>query len=274
MDEKRAEELRAFSSEVQKDILRMVGVARSGPFEISMTTADLLVYLYWEEMLLSPEEPRRADRDRFVTDVSAAVPALYAVLARRGFFEREHLWHYRRLGAMLQGLPDYSRIPGVDAPCITLQPALAMAEAMAGELYLGESSPRIFMMTSDASIDSMNFAEAAEIAGHGTPNLTLIILCRGSGTEERHKIEEKTKLMASFGWRIERASAVDFYSLERAFSTTREKQKRPLALFATTSADAGLSVTDPKQTLPAQSLSLGELDKALEELEVKSNNER
>ena len=101
MDDKRIEELKSIAAEVRKDILRMVGLARSGPFETSISAADLLVYLYWEELLLVPAEPRREDRDRFVTDIPAAVPALYAVLARRGFFEREHLWHYRRLGAML-----------------------------------------------------------------------------------------------------------------------------------------------------------------------------
>ena len=125
MDNKRIEELKSIAAEVRKDVLRMVGLARSGPFETSISAAGLLVYLYWEELLLIPSEPSRRDRDRFITDIPAAIPALYAVLARRGFFEREHLWHYRRLGAMLQALPDFKRTPGIDAPCLTVQPAVA-----------------------------------------------------------------------------------------------------------------------------------------------------
>ena len=66
MDERRIEELKYISSEVRKDILRMVGMARSGPYETPLATASLLVYLYWEELVLIPAEPRRDDRDRFV----------------------------------------------------------------------------------------------------------------------------------------------------------------------------------------------------------------
>ena len=120
MDDKRIEELKNISAEVRKDVLRMVGMARSGPYETPLAIASLLVYLYWEELALIPSEPRREDRDRFVLGMPRAVPALYAALARRGFFEREHLWHYRRLGAMLQALPDFRRIPGLDAPCLTV----------------------------------------------------------------------------------------------------------------------------------------------------------
>ncbi len=72
-----------------------------------------------EEMLLLAHTPKRNDRDRFILGTEDGVPALYSILARRGYYGREELWNYRRLGAMLQALPDFRRTPGIDAPCVT-----------------------------------------------------------------------------------------------------------------------------------------------------------
>ena len=180
MDDKRIEELKNISAEVRKDVLRMVGMARSGPYETPLAIASLLVYLYWEELALIPSEPRREDRDRFVLGMPRAVPALYAALARRGFFEREHLWHYRRLGAMLQALPDFRRIPGLDAPCLTVQPSLATAAALAEGLARRSFRPRVVFLVSERAFRSEEFAEeAARVAGEPLPNLFMIVRVKG-----------------------------------------------------------------------------------------------
>ncbi|MEG1602435.1 MAG: hypothetical protein RR340_02350 [Cloacibacillus sp.] len=269
MDNKRIEELKFIAQEVQKDVLRMVGLARSGPFETSMAAANLLVYLYWEELLLVPETPRREDRDRFVMDLPAAVPALYAVLARRGYFEREHLWHYRRLGAMLQALPDYRRTPGIDAPCVTAEPALAMASALAGALRRGADSPRVVIMTDESAFPSKVFAEELRFAGRAfASNLIMIALSRKADAGSRC---ENEKLLGSCGWQTRTANSEDWLSLEAAFSSFDYSAAAPKALLVFANAELGLFVTDAAKRSPAHVLSMGELDQALEELEVKSN---
>lgn len=269
MDAVRIEELKRISQEVQKDILRMVGLAKSGPFEMSMSAAKLLVYLYWEELLLSPEAPRRSDRDRVVLDIPEAVPALYAVLARRGFFEREHLWHYRRLGSMLQALPDLRRTPGIDAPCGTVQPALSMASALASALKKGESSPRVIFITSEKSFLSKEFRDEALRAGkHAPAQLIMIAVTKNPGPKAFGTYSE---FLGRAGWQTAAANSDDAGSLEYAFNSFETGLAEPKALFVNASPETGISVSDSASANAPHALSLGELDKALEELEVKSH---
>lgn len=271
MDEKRLDELKRVSAEVRKDILRMVGIARSGPYETAIAAANILVYLYWEELLIIPSEPRRADRDRLVTDITAAIPALYAVLARRGFFEREHLWHYRRLGAMLQALPDYGRTPGIDAPCLLLQPSSAMAAAMAEELYSEKNMPHVFFLTLERSFQSDKFvAEMRRIGSLILPNLIAVIMSRDD--KDIHAAEDKNiKLLKSFGWDVCRALSDDFNSLETAFKSFDFRTSAPKALFVLADAEPGFTLSDLGKSAAERSLRMDELDHALEELEVKLN---
>ena len=273
MDNKRIEELKSIAAEVRKDVLRMVGLARSGPFETSISAAGLLVYLYWEELLLIPSEPSRRDRDRFITDIPAAIPALYAVLARRGFFEREHLWHYRRLGAMLQALPDFKRTPGIDAPCLTVQPAGAMAAAIAKELSREEEKPRVVFLTGGHSFSSEEFInEMKHIGLCRVPNLLIVIATRLSEAVGGSSVRtDNIRMLSSCGWDVRQAVAEDLRSLEEACNSFDFKEGGPKALFVSIEGELGLSVSDSGQSETAHSLSMGELDQALEELEVKSN---
>lgn len=266
MDEKRTEELKNIAAEVRKDVLRMVGMARSGPYETPLALASLLAYLYWEELVLIPSEPQRDDRDRFVLGMPQAVPALYAALARRGFFEREHLWHYRRLGAMLQALPDFRRIPGVDAPCLTWQPSIAMAASLAEGLARRSFRPRVVFLVSETAFRSDEFAEeTARVAGETIPNLFMIVVSHGGLSPARS---------ACSGWDVREASAEDFSALEAACGSFDFSSGAPKALFVTAHDGSGLSLLSAEPADGGHSLSLGELDQALEELEVRSNEHR
>ena len=273
MEAERIDKLKSISHEVQKDILRMVGLAKSGPFEMSMSAAKLLVYLYWDELLLSPQTPERNDRDRVVMNIPEAVPALYAVLARRGYFEREHLWHYRRLGSMLQALPDFRRTPGIDAPCVTVQPALALASSLAAALKKGPDSPRVIFITSDKAFLSKEFKdEAARTSKPACSGLIMIIVtkdtsCGLNGPE----LGGYAEYLKRSGWYTSCANSEDIASLEKAFAGFEQMDGAPKALFVSASAALGISVTDTGNTNIPHALSLGELDKALEELEVQSH---
>lgn len=266
MDDKRTEELKNISAEVRKDVLRMAGMARSGPYETPLALASLLVYLYWEELVLVPSEPRREDRDRFVLGMPQAVPALYAALARRGFFEREHLWHYRRLGAMLQALPDFRRIPGMDAPCLTVNPSIAMAAALAGALSRRSFMPRVVFLVSETAFRSDEFAEeAARLAGEPVPNLFMTVVSHDGFSPARS---------ACSGWDAREAAAEDFSALEAACGSFDFSSGAPKALFVTARGGSGLSLFSAESADGGHSLSLGELDQALEELEVRSDEHR
>ena len=195
-----------------------------------------------------------------------AVPALYAALARRGFFEREHLWHYRRLGAMLQALPDFRRIPGLDAPCLTVQPSLATAAALAEGLARRSFRPRVVFLVSERAFRSEEFAEeAARAAGEPIPNLFMIVASKDGFELPRR---------ACSGWDCREAAADDFASLESACASFDFSSGGPKALFAAARGGSGLSLFGEEPSDGGHSLSLGELDQALEELEVRSNEHK
>ena len=108
------EELKKVANEVRKGIVTGVHAAKSGHPGGSLGAADIMTYLYFEEMNVDPANPRKADRDRFVLSKGHCAPGLYAVLAERGFFPKEDLETLRHIGSHLQGHPNMNDTPGVD----------------------------------------------------------------------------------------------------------------------------------------------------------------
>jgi len=273
MDKNRKEELMAVASEVRKDIVRMVGVARSGPLDIPLSLAEVLVFLYWEEMLIVAEDPRRDDRDRFLLGMKDAVPALYAVLAKRGYFKRDELWHYRRLGAILQALPDPRRVPGIDAPCITVGPELAVASALADSLAKDKLEPRVFCLSGCDVFQLRDFhLEAKRVAKTGLDNLFLLISLSAKGKAMRGgDMDEHKKTMCEYGWAVLSVDGGDFDDMERVFSPCGPLQSRPKVIFIDNKNGSGISFVDAKPSRHARSMSMDDMDQALEELEGNAN---
>ena len=111
-------ELQKIANEIRKGIVTAVHSAVSGHPGGSLSAADLLTYLYFEEMHIDPENPKMTDRDRFVLSKGHIAPGLYATLAQRGYFPIEDLKTLRHVGSYLQGHPDMKHIPGVDLSLI------------------------------------------------------------------------------------------------------------------------------------------------------------
>ena len=106
--------LKKTANEVRKGIVTAVHSAKSGHPGGSLSAADLLTYLYFEEMNIDPKDPKKADRDRFVLSKGHIAPGLYSTLAQRGFFPVEDLKTLRKLGSYLQGHPCMQHTPGID----------------------------------------------------------------------------------------------------------------------------------------------------------------
>ena len=107
-------ELKKIANEIRKDIITSVFSAKSGHPGGSLSSADILTYLYFEEMNIDPKNPQKQDRDRFVLSKGHVAPVYYSTLANRGFFPKEDLKTLRKIGSYLQGHPDKKHIPGVD----------------------------------------------------------------------------------------------------------------------------------------------------------------
>ena len=114
MEQLRKKELEIIAQKVRIGIIEGVHSAKAGHPGGSLSCADILTYLYFEKMNIDPNNPQKSDRDRFVLSKGHAAPALYSVLANRGYFETEKLTTLRKIGSILQGHPDMKNIPGVD----------------------------------------------------------------------------------------------------------------------------------------------------------------
>ncbi|MDR1966942.1 MAG: transketolase [Synergistaceae bacterium] len=230
MDAARRGELEKIALEVRKDVVRMLGVAGARGLSSALGAVEILVYLYWEQMKVYPGDRGRPDRDRFVPGKGALAPALYACLARKGFFDREELWSYSRLGAMLQGHPDI-RTPGIDAPGGGLGGGIGIASGMCEFLALEGIGARVFCVVDDGEIACGSAWESiAGAARDSLGNLVLVVDSSLAGDMAAGRLE-------AFGWAVSRASGNDFLSLERAFREMDRSNRAPKALIARTASD-------------------------------------
>ena len=108
--------LQKIACKVRMGVITGTHSAKSGHPGGSLSIADILSYLYFKEMNIDPKDPKKADRDRFVLSKGHAAPALYSVLAQRGYFDVSELETLRHIGARLQGHPDMKHIPGSCSP--------------------------------------------------------------------------------------------------------------------------------------------------------------
>jgi transketolase len=225
MDAARYGEFEKIALEVRKDVVRMLGVARAGGFKRAVGIVDFLVYMYWGYMKIFPGERNRKDRDRFVLGKGAATPALYACLARLGFFSRDELWNYGRLGAMLQGYPD-TRTPGIDAPW-SPDGSIGIACGLAMSLGHNGAARVLCLVDGNEMLAGASLVSSISAASEETGNLVLVV---DSGVSNGHAANGPDV----FGWDVSRADGNDYKSLDEVFGGLDYASKRPKAVVLST----------------------------------------
>ena len=169
-------ELQKIANEVRKGIVTSVHSAKAGHPGGSLSAADILTYLYFEEMNVNPQDDKNPDRDRFVLSKGHAAPALYSVLAHKGFFPVEDLVTLRHIGSYLQGHPDMKGIPGVDMSTGSLGQGVSAAVGMAIAGKLDNKDYTVYALLGDGEIQEGQVWEAAMLAGHRKlDNLVVIV---------------------------------------------------------------------------------------------------
>ena len=158
-------ELQKIANEVRKGIVASTHSAKAGHPGGSLSAADILTYLYFEEMNVNPQDEKNPDRDRFVLSKGHAAPALYAVLAHKGFFPVEDLTTRRHIGSYLQGHPCLG-IPGVDMSTGSLGQGVSAAVGMAIAGKLDKKDYKVYALLGDGEIQEGQVWEAAMLAGH------------------------------------------------------------------------------------------------------------
>ena len=168
-------ELQKIANEVRKGVVASTHSAKAGHPGGSLSATDILTYLYFEEMNVNPLDEKNPDRDRFVLSKGHAAPALYAVLAQKGFFPVEDLTTLRHIGSYLQGHPCLG-IPGVDMSTGSLGQGVSAAVGMAIAGKLDKKDYTVYALLGDGEIQEGQVWEAAMLAGHRKlDNLVLIV---------------------------------------------------------------------------------------------------
>ncbi|MEE0596246.1 MAG: transketolase [Agathobacter sp.] len=239
-------ELKKTANEVRKNIVTAVYHAHSGHPGGSLSAADILTYLYFEEMNIDPKNPKKADRDRFVLSKGHAAPEWYSVLAERGYFDKEELKGLRHVGCFLQGHPDMKHTPGVDMSSGSLGQGISAAVGMALAGKMDNASYRVYTLLGDGEIQEGQVWEAAMLAAnHKLDNLVVIVDNNNlqiDGTIEDvnspYPIDEKFK---AFKFHVININGNDFQDIERAFQEAREHSGQPTAIIAKTVKGKGVS---------------------------------
>lgn len=245
MTQEEVEFLRNKALKVRSHIIRMIAEAGSGHPGGSLSATDVLVSLYFKVMNLDPSRPDWPDRDRFVLGKGHACPALYAVLAERGFFGVEELLTLRKLGSRLQGHPDAKKTPGVEASTGSLGQGLSIACGMALAGKIDRKSYRVYALLGDGEIQEGQVWEAAMAASHyRLDNLTAILDHNGlqidGRVEEVMSVEPVQDKWKAFGWHVLTVDGHSFEDILEGFKKARTLKGRPTMVIAKTVKGKGV----------------------------------
>lgn len=280
MDAVIRKQLKIRACKARMGIIEGVFNAKSGHPGGSLSCVDILTYLYFDHMNIDPQDPKNEDRDRFVLSKGHAAPALYSVLALRGFFPVEELKTLRKSDSMLQGHPSVKYTPGVDMCTGSLGQGISAACGMALGAKLAGKDFRVFTVLGDGEIQEGQVWEAAMYASaKGLDNLVAVVDNNGLQIDGKiaevnspYPIAEKFK---SFGWNVLEISAHSFDEIDAAFNAAAEFKGKPSVIVASSVKGKGVSFmedqvgwhgTAPNAEQYEQAMS--ELNAALAELEV------
>lgn len=266
-------ELKKTANSIRKGIIEEVHAANSGHPGGSLSSADILTWLYFEEMKnIDPSDPQNPDRDRFVLSKGHAAPVLYATLAEKGFIPKEELLTLRKIGSRLQGHPDMKLVPGVDMSTGSLGQGISTAVGMALAAKLDHKDYRVYTLLGDGEIQEGQVWEACMFAGfRKLDNLTVIVDNNGLQIDgdvrkvcSPYPLDEK---FMSFNFHVVHADAHDFTSLEEAFREAREMKGMPTAIIAKSVKGKGVSFMENEAGWHGKGPNDEEYQTAMEDLE-------
>ena len=267
-------ELKQKANELRADVLRMVTKANSGHPGGALGMADLLTVLYWKYLRHDPSCPDWEDRDRFVLSNGHTCPILYSVLAGRGYFPRDELWSFRKLGAMLQGHPSTAwKIPGVEASSGSLGNGLSVALGMAFGAKLASRDARVYCFISDAECQEGQPWEAMTAAAHHKADNLCVLLdwngCQIDGrTADVTDVRSLAEKIRAFGWNVHEIDGHDYDAIMAAFTSFLASRGSgvPTAIAAHTTLGKGVSFMEDDPKWHHGALSEEQLEQALNEL--------
>ncbi len=246
MEQNKELKLKRLANDVRVDIIEEVYNAACGHPGGSLSIADILTYLYFEKMNIDPKNPAWEDRDRFVLSKGHTAPALYAVLAERGYFPKEELKTLRKTASRLQGHPDMKGVPGVDMSTGSLGLGISTACGMALSAKTFNKGYRIYTVIGDGESEEGQVWEAAMFAAHyKLDNLCAVVDLNGLQIDGAIKdvmnpMPHDEKFRA-FGWHVITIDAHSFPEIEAAFAEAEKVKGKPTVIIANSVKGKGVS---------------------------------
>lgn len=264
--------LQVNACKVRKGIIEGVYNAKSGHPGGSLSIADLLTYLYFEKMNVNSSDPEDPNRDRFVLSKGHCAPALYAVLALKGYFSEKELKSLRHIGAMLQGHPCI-HTKGIDMSSGSLGQGISAACGMALAGKLDGKSYKVYTVLGDGEIEEGQVWEAAMFAAHKNLD-NLIAVVDNNGLQIDGPISEVcspepiTDKFAAFGWHVITMDAYDFDSIEKAFAEAETISGKPVAIIQKSIKGKGVSFMENQVSWHGSAPNKEQYEQAMKELDA------
>ena len=273
MDSSKRKALEKIALQIRMAVIEGTYNAKSGHPGGSLSIADLLAYLYFEELNVDPKNPKAADRDRFVLSKGHCAPALYGALAHKGFFSVEEIKSLRHIGSMLQGHPCMTETPGVDMSTGSLGQGISAAVGMALAAKLDNKAYRTYAVLGDGEIEEGQVWEAAMFASHKKLSNLCIVVDNNNlqidGTLDEvtspYPIPEK---FAAFGFNVIVIDAHDFDQIEAAFKAARECTDKPTAIIQKSIKGKGVSFMENQVNWHGSAPNAEQYEQAMNELKA------
>ena len=273
MDTQLKKQLEIAATKVRMGVIEGVYNAKAGHPGGSLSVADTLTYLYMNRMNVNPENPEMADRDRLVLSKGHTAPALYAVLAHRGFFPVEELKTLRKIDSRLQGHPVRGKVPGVDMSTGSLGQGISAACGMALSGKISNDTYKVYAVLGDGEIQEGQVWEAAMFAAHyQLDNLVAVVDNNGLQIDGKigdvmspYPIDEK---FAAFGWHVITINGHDFDEIEKAFNEAETVLNKPTVIIQRSTKGKGVSFMENQCGWHGKAPNDEEYAKAMEELKA------
>ena len=269
----KVEALQKIANRIRMDIITEIYYGKSGHPGGSLSIADILAVLYFNEMNINPKMPEDSSRDRLVLSKGHASAALYAVLAEKGYISKDELLTFRNINSNLQGHPDMNKVKGVDMTTGSLGQGLSVANGMALASKMDSMGYRVYCIIGDGELDEGQIWEAAMTSSkYNLDNLCAIVDCNGlqltGNTEEIRGInsEDIEQKFRSFGFNTITINGNDIFSIINAFGVAHMTKRKPSVIIAKTVKGKGISFMEGNVAWHGKALNDEEYKLALEEL--------
>lgn len=262
---------KSLARDMRVDIIRMIETAGSGHPGGSLSVIDLLTVLYWKFLKHDPKRPDWPDRDRLVLSKGHACPALYAVMAKRGYFDKALLSTLRKLGSPLQGHPDRMRLPGIEFSAGSLGQGLSVGVGMAFAAKLDKKSWKTYVVLGDGELqEGQNWEAFMAAPKFGLDDLVAIVDHNGGQIDGQVRdvmdLEPLGDKLASFNWDVQTIDGHDYAAIEAALDKAQKSGGKPHAIIAKTIKGKGVSFMEGNIAWHGSAPKKEDADKAVQEI--------